>query len=39
MNHGPDFHTLNRRLGGHAVDASRAWLKQHGPALHALRFD
>jgi hypothetical protein len=39
LNHGPQFHALNRRLGGDAVDRSRAWLNAHGPMLHALRFD
>lgn len=39
MNHGPDFHALADRLGGAANAVSKAWLKQHGSALQALRFD
>jgi predicted metal-dependent hydrolase len=35
MNHGPRFWAIVQRLvGPHA--AARAWLKAHGPALHAL---
>jgi len=39
LNHGPQFHALNRRLGGDTVDRSRAWLKANGAMLQSLRFD
>ena len=39
MNHGPDFHALADRLGGVANAESKRWLKAHGAALQALRFD
>lgn len=39
MNHGPRFHALADRLAGDAGPVSRTWLKAHGAALHALRFD
>jgi predicted metal-dependent hydrolase len=38
LNHGPAFHALADRLGGAANAQSKAWLKQHGASLHAIRF-
>ncbi|HWT30635.1 MAG TPA: SprT family zinc-dependent metalloprotease, partial [Propylenella sp.] len=35
LNHGPEFWALVRRLDP-SFQASRAWLKQHGAALHAI---
>ncbi|WP_159952820.1 SprT family zinc-dependent metalloprotease [Rhizobium sp. 18065] len=37
MNHGPAFWTLCRELCPH-MDESKAWLKRHGSALHAIDF-
>lgn len=37
MNHGPKFWALCKRLCPH-MDESKAWLKRHGSALHAIDF-
>lgn len=34
MNHGPDFHALERRLAEHDPAQVRAWLRANGAALH-----
>jgi predicted metal-dependent hydrolase len=37
MNHGPRFWALVRRLDP-GLDASRAWLRRHGPELQCYAF-
>lgn len=34
MNHGPEFYRVVAALDEHDPDASRAWLRRHGAALH-----
>ncbi len=36
MHHGPEFHALVATLLGREPKAERAWLRQHGVALHAI---